>query len=260
MNLFWQLTKIFLTILLLSQLAAKNALAVPNKNLTIFAEPNLMMAMTKLARIYSRQYNVTVSVTFDSSEDLVEQIDQGDPADLFISAHRHSISDMKQKGLADYYNIGFFAKDQIVLVKSKKNKDDLLDRDKPNLRNYLKQLSDVGATIITDSKGSSSGGNVISYLDNLNLKNIKIFSKVSEDSSSVTKLITNDKDRYGLLFLSQVYDNDDLIILAQSEKNDIFYQALVVLGYNMEIAREFLRFLDSKTAQDILKENKLISG
>lgn len=167
---------------------------------------------------------------------------------------------MKQKGLADYYNIGFFAKDQIVLVKSKKNKNELLDEKKANLRNYLKQLSQVGATIITDSEGSSSGGNVINYINNLNLKNIKIFSKVPEDESSVAKLITNSKDRYGLLFLSQVYDNDDLVILAKSEKNDIFYQALVVLGYNMEIAREFLRFLDSKTAQDILKQNNLISG
>jgi molybdate transport system substrate-binding protein len=257
MKLFWQITKIFLTVLLLSQLAAKNSYAVPKKNLTIFAEPNIMVAMTKLARIYSKRSNVIVSVNFNSSEELLNQIDQGEPADLLITANSNSIEEVKQKGLADYYNIGFFAKDEIVLVRSKKIGENLTREDEVDLDTYLRELDGLSSTIITDALGSSSGNRAVSYLNNLSLENIKLFSKIAEDESSVLKLVRNNKKHYGLLFLSQVYDDPDLTILARSNRGDIFYQALVVLGYNMETAREFLRFLKSKTAQDILKQNKL---
>jgi len=257
MKLFWQFTKIFLTVLLLSQFASKNAYAIPKKNLTIFAEPNIMMAMTKLARIYSRRSNVIVSVNFNSSEELLNQIDQGDPADLLITANSKSIEEVKQKGLADYYNIGFFAKDEIVLVRSKRIGEGLTDVEEIDLDTYLRELDNLASTIITDSLGSSSGNRSVGYLNNLNLKNLKVFSKITEDESSILKLIKDDKKRYGLVFLSQVYNDKDLTILARSNRGDIFYQALVVLGYNMETAREFLRFLKSKTAQDILIQNKL---
>jgi len=260
MKIFWQLTKILLATLLLNQIAAKSAYAIPKKNLTIFAEPNLMLPMTKLARIYSKQANVIVSVNFNTSEELIDQIDQGEPADLLITASKKSVEQVKQKGLADYYNIGFFAKDQIVLVRSKKKDEILPDNGEVDLNAYLKNLNTLEATIITDSKSSSSGNNAIDYLKNLSLKKLKVFNKLAEDESSVLKLIKDDKKRYGLLFLSQVYDDKDLTIVAYSKKSDIFYQALVVLGYNMETAREFLRFLKSQTAQNILEQNMLTAS
>lgn len=255
---FFRLVKIFLAVLLLSQLAAKNVYATPKKNLTIFAEPNLMLAMTQLARIYSRQSNVVVSVNFNSSEELLHQIDQGEPADLFISSHKKSIYELKQKGLADYYNIGFFAKDDLVLVGSKSRNTVFAGSENLDINSYLKKLDSSASTIITDHKGSSSGSYAIEYLDQLGFKNLKVFNKVAEDESSILKLIKDNKDQYGLLFASQVYKDEDLVILAKANKNDIFYQALVVLGYNMENAREFLRFLQSDSAREVLKKSGVI--
>lgn len=260
MKTFWQFSKIFLTALLLSQIVAKNVYAVPTKNLTIFAEPNLMLAMTKLARIYSKQSNVIVSVNFNSSEELLDQIDQGEPADLLITASHKAIAKVKQKGLADYYNIGFFAKDQIVLVSPRKTATASTESNEVDLETFLTELNSLESTIITDSSGSSSGDNAIQYLDDLNLEKLKVFNKLPEDESSILKLIKNNEKHYGLLFLSQVYDDQDLTIVAHSKKSDIFYQALVVLGYNMETAREFLRFLKSKTAKDILQQNRLTAS
>ena len=39
---------------------------------------------------------------------------------------------------------------------------------------------------------------------------------------------------------------------------DIFYQALVIAGNNMEVAREFLKFLKTPQSKEILKENGFI--
>ncbi|MBL6664477.1 MAG: molybdate ABC transporter substrate-binding protein [Rickettsiales bacterium] len=251
----FRLAIIVLVVLFLSQLATKNVHAIPKKNLTIFAEPNLTLAMTELARIYSRQSNIVVSVNFNSSQELLDQIDQGDPADLFISAHKSAISEIKQKGLADYYNIGFFARDEIVLVGSQeKNIDISSDLD---LDLYLKELSKNRSTVITDHDGSSSGSYTIDYLNRFKSGGLKVFNKVSEDETPILQLIKSNKSQYGLLFASQVYD-DDLKVLAKSNEDDIFYQALVIVGYNMDNAREFLKFLKSNTAKTILRESGLI--
>lgn len=247
-------TKLAFVILLL---ISTNAFCMPQKSLTIFAEPNLMMPITKLARIYSKRSNVVVSVNFKSSQELLNNIDQGDPADLFITAHKESIATIKQKGLADYYNIAFFARDKIVLISTNKT-NDLGTNEASDFDKYLRNLDDIGATIITDSSGSSSGSNVIKYLDNINLKNLKVFNKIAEDESSVKKLIKSDDRQFGLVFKSQIIDDPEFKILAESKKNDIFYQALVVLGYNMENARQFLKFLKSKTAKNILQESGLL--
>ena len=251
----FRFAKIFLVVLLFSQLATKNVYAIPQKNLTIFAEPNLTLAMTKLARIYSRQSNIVVSVNFNSSQELLDQIDQGDPADLFISAHKKAIADVKQKGLADYYNIGFFARDEMVLVGSSNKENPTADM---TLDSYLKQLAQKRATVITDHEGSSSGSYTINYLDRFKSSNLKVFNKVAEDETPILQLIKANRDQYGLLFASQIHNDDELQILAKSKKDDIFYQALVIVGYNMDNAREFLKFLKSDTAKIVLKESGFV--
>lgn len=252
-QLLKKLKLVFVVILMI----ATNANAMPQKSLTIFAEPNLMMPITELARIYSKRSNVVVSVSFKSSQELLHDIDEGDPADLFITAHKKSIADIKQKGLADYYNIAFFARDIIVLVSPDKNKKIDLGQNS-DFNSHLKYLDENSATIITDSEGSSSGSNVISYLDSQKLQNVKIFNKIAEDESSVKNLIAADDRQFGILFNSQIHNDDNFKLLAKAPKNDIYYQALVVLGYNMENARQFLKFLKSKIAKDILRQNGLV--
>ncbi|MFM2200491.1 MAG: Bacterial extracellular solute-binding protein, partial [Pseudomonadota bacterium] len=79
------------------------------RNLTIYAEPNLFVALTKIARIYSQNFAVNVSVNFNQSLDFIDEIDSGEPADIFISAHPIFAETMKQKGLVDVYNIGYIA-------------------------------------------------------------------------------------------------------------------------------------------------------
>ncbi len=237
-----------------------SSFALSPKNLTILAEPNMVGALTKISRIYSQKNAVIISIGFDSSAELINDIEFGEPADIFISAHRYWIDNLKQKGLVDIYNIGHIANDSLVLITSKNNikiSKELLEEDLDFVRS-LNILNQTNADLIVDNQGSSLGQYSQNLLKDLNLNNIKVFEKIYEDKTSVTNLIMNNPDSYTILLGSQVREDSEFKVLSTLKNQQIFYQALVIAGDNMDTAREFLKFLKSKQARDIFEENGFI--
>ncbi|MBU6140516.1 MAG: molybdate ABC transporter substrate-binding protein [Proteobacteria bacterium] len=245
----------FLTFLLLF-FVSENSYALNNRNLTIFAEPNLALALTKIVRIYSQKSHTIVSVNFNSAADLIADIDSGEPADVFISAHSSWIESLRQKGLVDVYNIGYIARDKLVLVTSKTNS---ALSSNFTIEGALRALNQNKATLILDNEGSSSGFFAKNLITNLGLSDLKIFSKIVEDKTALLTNIQSNDQNYSLLLASQINNQPNLQLLSQTRDGNIFYQALVIAGDNMEVAREFLKFLKSETAKSILKENGFLT-
>jgi len=237
--------------------AANIVNAAQIKNLTILAEPNMVTALTKIARIYSQKNSAIVSISFASSSDLINDIDSGEPADIFISAHRDWIANLKQKGLVDIYNIIHVASDGLVLVTSKNNAKvpTALLEHKLSLENALKILDQNHLNLIVDNEGSSLGQYSQDLLALLQLSNIKVFEKLHEDKMSVFSLIEENPDNYTITLTSQAQDRDSLKVLSEMQNHNIFYQALVIAGDNMEAAREFSRFLRTPQARIIFKQS-----
>lgn len=233
--------------------------AAPSRNLTIFAEPNLSIALTKIARAYSQKANVIISLNFGSSSNLINSIDSGEPVDIFISAHKGWIDSLHQKGVVDVYNVGYIAQDSLVLValKSNQNLPTQLTETKLSLPESLTILDENRATIILDDEGNSSGFFAKNFLDRIPFSNMKIFSKISEDKTPFLTIIRSDPENYSLLLESQIKNKKDFQIIAVGADKNIFYQALVIAGDNMEVAREFLKFLKSEQAKTILKSSGL---
>lgn len=234
-----------------------NSFASTSRNLTVFAEPNMALALTKIARLYSQKSNVIVSVNSSPSTDLISDIDSGEPADVFISAHHGSIETLRQKGLIDVYNIGFIATDKLVLITSKSNLGLFPELQVKTLilEEVLRVLDNKKATLIIDYDGNSSGNFSANLVSRLNLHNIKLFNKLAEDKTPIFSLIKNSPEHYALLLASQIKNDPDFEILAEKKDSKIFYQALVIAGDNMEIAREFLEFLKSDAAKKILEQS-----
>ena len=66
------------------------------------------------------------------------------------------------------------------------------------------------------------------------------------------------KEAYGILFQSNLTKNTNLRKLSIQNDKNIFYQAFVIAGENMDIAREFLNYLKSKDVKNILSDNGYI--
>lgn len=248
--------KILLTIFLLFGLQQKSY-AINSRTLTVFAEPNLAIALTKIARIYSQKSHTIVSVNFNSSVDLIGEIDSGEPADVFISAHPHSIESLRQKGLVDVYNIGFIARDRLVLATLKNNKS-AMSSNFP-LEDALKFLDQNKSNLVIDSENGSSGFFAKSFVSRLDLKNIQLFSKIAEDKTNLITSIKNSENGYSLMLATQALNEPSLKTIATAKDENIFYQALVIAGDNMDVAREFLKFLKSNDAKLILKQNGFLT-
>ncbi len=231
------------------------AATTTGRSITVFAEPNLAIALTKIARIYAQKTHTVVSVNFNSAYELVNSIDSGEPADVFISAHPQSIESLRQKGLVDVYNIGFIARDKLILAALKSNT--LASSNFP-FEGALRFLDQSKSDLIIDNEGSSSGFFAKSLLNKLSLQNIRLYPKIIEDKTTIISSLKSSDNGYSLLLSSQYDEDNDLQILAEEKTGNIFYQALVIAGDNMDIAREFLKFLKKDEAKKILRENRFL--
>lgn len=249
-----------LVLIFIFTLNCKNALALQIKNLTVLAEPNMVSSLTKLSRIYSQKNRVTISVNFSSSTDLISEIESGEPADVFISAHKFWIENLKQKGLVDIYNISHIADDSLVLVTSDRNSKipyEFLNQS-PDLVSALSILDSYGSEIVIDHDGTSLGQYSQQLVTDLNLKQIKIFNRLQEDKNSVLNIINTNPQSYTILLSSEVKDKKNIKILSSFKNSQIFYQALVIAGDNMENAREFVKFLKTKEAISVFYNSGFI--
>ncbi|WP_337008399.1 molybdate ABC transporter substrate-binding protein [Pantoea sp. AS142] len=71
--------------------------AVAADNITVFAAASLTNAMQDIASRYKQEKGVTIISSFASSSTLARQIEQGAPADLFISADQQWMDDAVAK-------------------------------------------------------------------------------------------------------------------------------------------------------------------
>jgi ABC-type molybdate transport system substrate-binding protein len=62
------------------------------------------------------------------------------------------------------------------------------------------------------------------------------------------------------MLATQAINEPSLKIIATSRDENIFYQALVIAGDNMDVARGFLKFLKSNDAKLILKQHGFLTN
>ena len=235
----------------------ESAWASNSRNLTVFAEPTMASPLTKIARIFSQKNNVIISINFSSAFDLVNEIDQGAPANVFVTAHPQIIDNLRQKGLVDVYNVAYIANDFLALCTSKKNNSFPIALLKKNIsfEDSLRVLNKNKLNLVLDHEGVASGVFSKQIIQNLSLGDIQIFNKLPEDKASIIRDIENNKDTYGVVFLSQLQKNHQLRTLSIKRDENIFYQAYVIAGDNMDVAREFLNFLKNPISKRILQES-----
>lgn len=230
------------------------AQAATSENLTIFAESNMVYALTEIARNYSKEKNIVVSINFSSSFELIQNIDYGEPADIFISSHQDWIDNLKQKGVVDVYNVSNIARDRLVVVASKNNEkiNNLgAANSRQNVEGVFKIADENKIPIIVGSEYTSLGRYTSDITKNMNVDKNNIYKKINEDKNSIIDFITESPSYLGVVLKSETKNQNDIKILAEADL-EIYYQALVIAGDNMEKARDFLKYLKSDQAKKIL--------
>lgn len=106
-----------LSLLLLACACRDRATAKPAVTLTVAAAASLHEVVAELDSLYRAEHpGVAVRATFGASGALRQQIEQGAPVDVFISASERHIDALQRAGLADPRSRRVFAGNELVLV------------------------------------------------------------------------------------------------------------------------------------------------
>ncbi len=225
-------------------------------SITVLASTSLTDVMSELVRMYSKDYNVTVSVVFGSPEDLAFYITEGESADIYISESHENMVMLRQQGLIDVYSISRIAANSLVLVAPKEHYLTRITRPGTPLVAILKDINERAILAMGDPDTVEIGKVAKAILEKLGYwEQVKSFIIRSGTDREALYLMVEGKYA-GVTYLSDALMNPSLQILAEFPRNlyePIIYQGAVVAGLQMPFARKFLDFLKTPQAMAVFK-------
>jgi len=220
--------------------------------LTISAAISLSDVLEELKQLYeSDNDDIEITYNFGGSGTLAQQIQQGAPVDLFISANDQWMNTLKSDQLIVDNSLTTVATNELVIVGPPgKNKSD----------NSIEQfLTENNLTIAIGHPDTVPAGIYAKQaLDTLDLYHILeeniIFAK---DVRQVLTYIETGNADYGFVYKSDAYTSDtsEIITTLDTALHDqVTYPAAIIANTkHKKEATDFLLFLTSETTKDVLK-------
>ena len=110
-------------------LSANACTAEPSKKVVVFAAASLTDAITAVAANYEKETNIEIQTSFASSSTLAKQIENGAPADIFISADSKWMQYLADKNVLNNASTTNLLGNQLILI-APKGKDFKVNADK----------------------------------------------------------------------------------------------------------------------------------
>ena len=221
-----------------------------NTTLNISAAASLQEAMVELEEKFKEiEPNVKLQVNLGSSGTLQQQIEEGAPCDVFISAGEKQMTTLEQKGLLLEGTNKTLLTNELVLVESEGT--EIKDLDK--LTTY-----DINKIAIGEPESVPAGKYAKEVLDNTNLYD-KVKGKLvlAKDVKEVLAWVQQGNADVGFVYLSDAFAAKGIKIALTTDEDThstINYPIAVLKGSkNQNKAKAFEDFLLSDDGQVILE-------
>ncbi len=215
--------------------------------LTVSAAASLKDAMEELQSTYQQQQpNTTITYNFGSSGSLQQQIEQGAPVDIFMSAAPKQMDALEKQNLLLPDTRKDLLRNEIVLVASK---------DSANISDFKDLTSSaVNKVSIGNPQSVPAGQYGQEVLTSLNLfaplKPKLVFAK---DVRQVLSYVETGNVDAGLVYASDAKVSDQVKVVAtapaDSHSPTIYPVAVLKDSKNPDAAQEFAQFLASDPAR-----------
>ena len=222
-------------------------------DLTVSAAASLTDALPAIKKLYEQQ-NPQVSVTYNfaSSGSLQRQIQQGAPADIFISASVSKMDALQKEGLLSQGSRKDLLQNQVVLIVPKSN----------TTISDFKGLTDGDLQKISIGEPNSvpAGKYAKEVLTNAGIfegvKSKTVFAKTVRQV--LTYVETGNVDA-GIVYTTDAKSSDKVkvaaIASADSHSPVVYPVAVMKDSKNATTAKEFVEFLSSKAASEVFVKN-----
>ena len=219
--------------------------------LNISAAASLKEAMAKIEEEYKKvNENVTLVVNYGASGSLQQQIEQGAPCDVFISAGQKQMKALDEAGLLLDGTYKDLLENDLVLIAPK-------DSDVSNLDDLI--TNKVKHIAVGEPSSVPAGKYADEVLTNLDLKD-KITDKLvfAKDVKEVLAWTQSGNAEVGFVYYSDTINTDNVKIVettpSTSHSAIVYPIAVIKESKKPEAAKEFEDFLLSKDGQVILKD------
>jgi molybdate transport system substrate-binding protein len=223
-----------------------------NIELIVSAAASMKDAMEEIKELYAQEKtNVTITYNFGSSGSLQQQIEQGAPADVFLSAAAKQMDALKEKGLIIEDTYKELLENKVVLIAPK-------DSSKVSGFEGL-DAEDVQKVALGEPESVPAGKYAKEVLTNLKLwDKVQAKATLGKDVRVVlTWVETGDVDA-GIVYGTDAKISDKVKVVEtapEGSHSPVIYPAAVIKdSKNEAAAREFITFLTGDKAKDVFEK------
>ncbi|MEO6299580.1 MAG: molybdate ABC transporter substrate-binding protein [Paracoccaceae bacterium] len=238
----------------LAVLALSAVLAVPvtasAEEITVFAAASLKNALDAIAVDWQKSSGNTVTISYESSAKLAKQIQEGAPADLFISASKQWMDTLADAKLIKPESRKDILGNSLVLIGAK-------DAAKVEIVNGFDLATLIGdsklAMGLVDSVPAGQYGK--EALTNLGIWDA-VEPKVAQTDNvrAALKLVDTGEAAYGIVYASDAVSDDKVAVVGtfpDDSHKSIIYPAAVIAASTAPEAQAFLDDLSSDAASAV---------
>lgn len=216
-------------------------------SITVFAAASLTATFTELAENFETENpGTTVELNFAGSSDLVTQITEGAPADVFASADTNNMTKLVDASLIDGEPVNFATNVLQIVV----------PRDNPANIATLADLAEEGINTVICAEQVPCGSATVRVEEAAGID----INPVSEESSVTDVLgkVTSGEADAGLVYVTDVTAAGDAVegieFDESSEAVNTYPMATVVETEAKEIADAFIAYVTSDEGQQVLQD------
>ncbi|QTF09300.1 molybdate ABC transporter substrate-binding protein [Brenneria izadpanahii] len=239
--------------LALSVSVALPAMAAEGK-ITVFAAASLTNALQEIATQYQKEKNVEVVSSFASSSTLARQIEQGAPADMFISADQQWMDYAQDKDLMDTATRYTLLGNELVVIAPKTSSfNDVAIDDKTD----WKSLLNGGRLAVGDPDHVPAG----IYAKEA-LQNLKAWDELSplmaraNNVRAAMALVEREEAPLGIVYGSDAVASDKVKVVGvfpTSSHKPVEYPMAIVKDHNNATVKGFYDYLKTPEAAEVFK-------
>lgn len=221
--------------------------------LIISAAASLTDAMKAIQPLYQQENpNIKLTYNFGPSGSLQQQIEQGAPVDVFISAAPRQINELQEKGLLRDETRQDLLRNEMVLIV-------------PKGETRIQNFEDLTANTITkiavgEPESVPAGKYAQEVLTSLNLlETLKSKQVYAKDVRQVLSYVETGNVDAGMVYSSDAKISDAVEIVATASEGThspiVYPLAVTQNSQNPEQAKEFIQFLSSEPAKAVFEQH-----
>jgi molybdate transport system substrate-binding protein len=233
--------------------STKTANVITKSELTISAAASLKNALEEIKGMYlNEKPNAKVAITYGGSGTLQQQIEQGAPVDVFLSAATSNMNNLKGKGLLDNGTIKNILKNKVVLIAPTASKLTIKDFSAAAAGGVKKIALGEPVTVPAGKYAQQ----VFAYYKNLDA--VKAKAVYAKDVTEVLTWVASGNVDLGVVYSTDAKSSTKVKILAtapEASHDPVVYPGAVVKSTDQPVAaKDFLHYLTSDKAEGVFEK------